>query len=199
MSPQPNARPQAARFTDASLRSQAAFRAIMRAMAQPGRIETIPGRGGAPAPLAPAGAEALVTLCDFETSLWIAPDLAASAQWLRFETGARIAAAQMDAAFALCAAKDLDLSQFSIGTAAYPDRGATIVVQCPALEGGPSLTLAGPGIAATSDFAVAGLPEGFADQSRANHARFPLGVDLVLVSGERLLALPRSTRILEAR
>jgi alpha-D-ribose 1-methylphosphonate 5-triphosphate synthase subunit PhnH len=186
-------------FAESALTSQACFRAIMRAMSRPGRIETMSARVTAPAPLMPAAAAALVTLCDFETSLWIAPGLQAASDWLRFETDARIVSFPMEAGFALCEASELDLLLFPPGTPAYPDRGATLIVQCPALEGGPALTLAGPGIAATVSFSVSGLPAGFSSQLRANRELFPLGVDLVFVSGERLLALPRSSRILEAR
>jgi alpha-D-ribose 1-methylphosphonate 5-triphosphate synthase subunit PhnH len=188
-----------ARFAESALTSQACFRAIMRAMSQPGRIETLSGHSSAPAPLMPAAAAALVTLCDFEASMWIAPGLSAASDWLRFTTDARLAPTPRDANFSLCEASELNLAQFCIGTPAYPDRGATVMVQCPALEGGPAITLAGPGIAATASLSVAGLPADFPSQLRPNHALFPLGVDLIFVSGERLLALPRSTRILEAR
>jgi alpha-D-ribose 1-methylphosphonate 5-triphosphate synthase subunit PhnH len=188
----------AAQFAEPALQSQASFRAIMRAMSRPGRIETMPERL-APAPLMPAAAAALVALCDFETSLWIAPGLSAAADWLRFQTDARLAPTAMEASFALCEASELDLLQFSTGTPAYPDRSATLIVQCPALEGGPTMVLAGPGIAATASFSVAGLPADFTAQLRTNQALFPLGVDFVFVSDERLLALPRLTRILEAR
>jgi alpha-D-ribose 1-methylphosphonate 5-triphosphate synthase subunit PhnH len=188
-----------ARFADSALTSQACFRAIMRAMSQPGRIETLSGHSSAPPPLMPAAAAALVTLCDFETGLWVAPGLSAACGWLRFETGARLVAEPSQAGFALCEAGERDLSQFHAGTPTYPDRSATLIVQCPALEGGPALTLAGPGIAATASFSVAGLPADFSAQLRTNRALFPLGVDLLFASGDRLLALPRSTRILEAR
>lgn len=182
-----------------SIRSQRAFRRIMDAMARPGLIVSVDAAHDAPQLLAPAAAAALVTLCDFETSLWLSPRFAEAAAWLRFQTDARIAAEAGDAAFALVEAGELDLAAFHPGTPAYPDRGATVVVQCPSLAGGPELTLAGPGIASTERFKVAGLPAGFAAQARANRQRFPLGVDLIFACGPDILALPRSTRILEAR
>jgi alpha-D-ribose 1-methylphosphonate 5-triphosphate synthase subunit PhnH len=42
---------------------------------------------------------------------------------------------------------------------------------------------------------VAGLPLEFWDAARANAARFPRGVDLLLCAGDRLAALPRTTRV----
>jgi alpha-D-ribose 1-methylphosphonate 5-triphosphate synthase subunit PhnH len=190
--------PDATAFPEGALRSQAVFRTLMRATSSPGGIEVIADHFGQPAPLMPAAAACLTTLCDFETSLWVSPGLGETVDWLRFETDARLAPHPMEAAFALVEADKIDLSFFFGGTQAYPDRGASLVIQCPDLEGGPALTLAGPGIAATASFSVAGLPDDFATQLRANHALFPLGVDLIFVSGVRLLALPRSTRILEA-
>ncbi len=186
-------------FPEAVLRAQASFRTLMRAMSEPGLIETMPGAHLCPAPLMPAAAAVLTTLCDFETSLWVAPELSAASDWLRFETDARLVAHPLEAAFSLVTAQALDLAQFPAGDPAYPDRGATIIVQCPALAGGPEHMLAGPGIAATRRFAVAGLPDGFAAQAKANQALFPLGVDLIFVSGDALTALPRSTRMLETR
>lgn len=182
-----------------SVRSQKAFRSIMQAMAQPGLIVTLDGFGEAPGPLMPAATATLVTLCDFETSLWVSPRFLEAAAWLRFQTDARVAAEAADAAFGLVEAAELDIAAFDAGSPAYPDRGATVVVQCPSLTDGPALSLAGPGIAATERFAVAGLPAGFAAQARASRQRFPLGIDLLFACGADILALPRSTRILEGR
>jgi alpha-D-ribose 1-methylphosphonate 5-triphosphate synthase subunit PhnH len=196
-----------------AFRSQRAFRRLMEAMARPGLIVSLDSPTQAPAqlaidpptPLAPAAAEALVALCDVEVTLWLSPAFAGVADWLRFQTDARMAARASDAAFALVAASELDLAAFNPGTPAYPDCGATVVVQCPSLRDGPSLsdgpalTLAGPGIAATQRFAVAGLPGDFVAQAAANRRRFPLGVDLIFASGAQIVALPRSTRILEGR
>ncbi len=79
------------------------------------------------------------------------------------------------------------LDRFAIGTPAYPDRSATLIVEVAALapEGA---RLSGPGI---RDQARLNLPEVAA--FRANRALFPQGVDLFLTCGTRLAALPRST------
>jgi alpha-D-ribose 1-methylphosphonate 5-triphosphate synthase subunit PhnH len=82
-------------FADPAFESQAAFRAILRAIASPGAIEPC-GRGlKPPSPLSPAAAAAILTLADFETPLWIAPSLAEwgeAAAYLKFHTGAPLAA-----------------------------------------------------------------------------------------------------------
>ena len=43
-----------------------------------------------------------------------------------------------------------------------------------------------------------GLPADFPAQWAVNNAQFPRGVDVVLCAGDRLAALPRTTRISEA-
>ena len=91
-------------FADPAFESQAAFRAILKAIASPGAIEAC-GKGLAPPPpLAPAAAAAILTLADFETPLWIAPSLAANGEavaYLKFHTGVLNAASPDEAAFAL--------------------------------------------------------------------------------------------------
>jgi alpha-D-ribose 1-methylphosphonate 5-triphosphate synthase subunit PhnH len=42
---------------------------------------------------------------------------------------------------------------------------------------------------------VEGLTAAVWSQLRDNHAAFPRGIDLVLVAGSRLAALPRTTRV----
>lgn len=185
-------------FADAVIDSQLVFRAVMRAMAEPGRIETLTLRLAPPAPITPATAGVVLALCDADTRLWLSPAMAtpAASGYLGFHSDARLAAAPGEAAFAVVEAPELALGLFDVGTPAYPDRGATVIVQCPSLTDGPRLTLAGPGIAAAAAFASAGLPADFVAQLRANRARFPLGVDLIFTAGNQLAALPRSTRIL---
>ncbi len=142
-------------FADPVFESQAAFRAILAAMARPGAILAC-GEGLAPpAPLSPAAAAAILALADFETPLWIAPSLLAGgiASYLKFHTGAPLAASPDKAAFALidAAADALRLADFAQGTQEYPDRSTTIVVQLSSLSNGPLLRLAGPGIPRGND------------------------------------------------
>jgi len=44
-------------------------------------------------------------------------------------------------------------------------------------------------------FAAEPLPSDFVDRLQANRELFPRGIDLVLVAGEQVAALPRSTRV----
>ena len=87
------------------------------------------------------------------------------------------------------------LSAFDAGTDERPDRSATLIVQVSGLASGSGRRLSGPGIDGEARLEVNGAPPGFWDAVRANAARFPRGVDLFLCAGDRIAALPRTTRV----
>jgi alpha-D-ribose 1-methylphosphonate 5-triphosphate synthase subunit PhnH len=186
-------------FDDPTRESQAIFRKVMDAVARPGSIHDLPFAPDAPDGLHRAAGAVALTLFDFETATWLDPALRGGSveTWLRFHCGCPLTDDPLKAAFALVA--DIGtaplLASFNQGDAKYPDRSTTLVVQLPALEGGPSVTLTGPGIKGATQLALAGLPEGFWEQVQSNHASFQFGVDLIFTAGDRLTALPRSTRV----
>jgi alpha-D-ribose 1-methylphosphonate 5-triphosphate synthase subunit PhnH len=186
-------------FADPVLDSQRAFRAVLDALSHPGRVVTVPGPDAPPPPLGPASAGVCLTLLDFETPVWL-DALAATAQareYLRFHCGVPLVETPADARFALIAdpVEMPPLAAFDAGTDERPDRSATVVVQVGALVSWTGRRLSGPGIDGEARLAVDGLPLGFWDAVRANTARFPRGVDLLLCAGHRLAALPRTTRV----
>jgi alpha-D-ribose 1-methylphosphonate 5-triphosphate synthase subunit PhnH len=186
-------------FADPVFESQATFRSILGALASPGKIVDAGEALAPPPPLGRAAAAALLTLADFETPLWIAPSFAGSGveAYLKFHTGAPLAAAPGSAAFALADAESgvLDFKHFSQGTAEYPDRSTTLILQARRLTPGVGLRLVGPGVPGASALDVAPLPADFLAQWAANHASFPLGIDLILTAGSRLAALSRSISV----
>lgn len=176
-------------FANPAHDSANAFRPILRAMARPGTVEPV---SGAQAPgLSIAAATVIATLCDPETPLFLGAsvDMPALRDWITFQTGAPIVAAP-DAMFALGRWQDMPLDEFAIGTAQYPDRSATLIVECDALDVTGGATLRGPGI---RDTARMTLPD--ADALRANAALFPLGLDFLWTCEGAVAALPRSTKV----
>lgn len=187
-------------FADPVFDAQSTFRALMDAMARPGTVACVRAATKPPAPLSPAAAAALVTLCDFDTPVWLDAALAAGAgvvDWIRTQTGAEIVRDPAQAAFAVVAdaAAIPSLERFALGTQEYPDRSTTLVVQVPGLEGGERLVLAGPGAAGQVVVAPRGLPAGFVERLEGNRALFPRGVDIVLAGADGVLCLPRTTRV----
>jgi alpha-D-ribose 1-methylphosphonate 5-triphosphate synthase subunit PhnH len=189
-------------FRDPPRDTQGVFRVVMNAMARPGRILPLRVGFNCPVPLSPAAAAILIALADYETPIWLDRALGSAegvTEFLRFHTGARIVGEPEEAGFAViaeAAAAPL-LASFAQGTPDYPDRSATLIyqVEYPMAEG---WTLAGPGIAGEARFRAAPLTADFVSQRHANRA-FPLGVDVLFTASGAIAALPRSTRILEAR
>ncbi|WP_163851210.1 phosphonate C-P lyase system protein PhnH [Pseudooceanicola aestuarii] len=177
-------------FSDAPAQSARAFRAALEGLARPGTVQVLADLASAPAPTSPAAATLLLTLCDQTTPLHLAGDhdCAPLRDWVTFHTGAPLTGAA-DAVFALGAWDALTpLDRFAIGTAEYPDRSATLIVDgWPALR---NVTLRGPGLKGDGP---ARLPEVTA--FRDNRALFPLGQDFYFTEGARLWALPRSTEV----
>ncbi|HEV7258112.1 MAG TPA: phosphonate C-P lyase system protein PhnH [Bosea sp. (in: a-proteobacteria)] len=189
-------------FSDPVFQSQSAFRALLAALSEPGTRQQVAVEITPPEALQAATATALLTLADYETPIWLPPawrDGPAGA-WLRFHCGAALVAEPGKATFAVIDGLSLEppLSAFDAGSDQFPDRSTTVIVQCGALEGGEATTLTGPGIAGARVIAPSGLHAGFWAEVAANNARYPLGIDLLLSTGDAVVGLPRSTRIGEA-
>jgi alpha-D-ribose 1-methylphosphonate 5-triphosphate synthase subunit PhnH len=180
--------------------SQIVFRAVMNAMARPGSVHTIAETVRAPSVMMSATAAVALALFDHDTPVWLDQDFASvadMASWLRFQTGAPLTADASQAAFALLAkgAAMPVFEAFALGTPEYPDRSTTLVVQVETLTAGDEFTLSGPGIQGASSLRAGTLPADFVARMQANRGLFPLGVDLLLVSGNDLVALPRSVHV----
>lgn len=179
------------------LDSQRVFRAVLEAMAHPGRVVDVPEPEAAPPPLHLAAAAVCLALADVDTPLWA--DAGAGTdetrEFFRFHCGCPLVDDPGMALFALIAQPDVmpELSRFNRGTDEGPDRSATLVVQVAALEAGRGRRLTGPGIAGQTLLEIRDLPSRFSRGRRENHALFPRGVDVLLTAGRRLAALPRTT------
>jgi alpha-D-ribose 1-methylphosphonate 5-triphosphate synthase subunit PhnH len=188
-------------FPDPVHGAQAGFRTLLGALSEPGTTHALVAQIGPPPTLHAATAICLLTLADQDTKLWLSPRLASeAATYLRFHCGAPLTSVAMDANFAVLTVADhIDLSTFNVGDDRYPDRSTTVIIQCAALRGGTLVSLTGPGVREALSIAPAGLSGDFWQQAADNHARYPLGIDLLLVSGSEVIALPRSTSITLAK
>lgn len=182
-------------FADPVQDSQACFRAVLEAMARPGRTHAVAALDPPPG-LDPATAAVLLTLADADTPLWLDPAATPARDWITFHCGAPAAAAEF-AVLAL-ALEPVRLDAFPAGTDDAPELGATIILQVAALGRGTAFGLSGPGLAAPALLEVDGLPADFVVKWAANHALFPRGVDVILCAGDRIAALPRTVQIREA-
>ena len=182
-------------FADPVRDAQRGFRAVLDSMSHPGRIARVTGVDG-PAPLGTAAASVLLTLVDHETPLWLDPDAEAARRWIAFHCGAPIVAQPDSCGFALALSLP-SLESLTAGTHESPETSATVICQVESLEFGAAFRLTGPGLRESTVLTVSGLPRDFASIWRRNHALFPRGIDLILCSGDRLTALPRTVSIEE--
>ncbi|KIC24704.1 MULTISPECIES: phosphonate C-P lyase system protein PhnH [unclassified Leisingera] len=175
-------------FSNPPVAAAHAFRAAMNAMARPGKLQDITG-AEPPEGISIAAGSLLLTLCDPETGVYLAPDVDTDALrgWLTFHTGAPVVPAE-HADFALGSWDALlPLNRFRIGTPEYPDRSATLIVETPGFAM-PNAVLNGPGIRSAIRMQ---LPELAAFQNNA--ALYPLGMDFFFTAGSQVAGLPRST------
>lgn len=188
--------PLSAGFTDPVHDAQAAFRCVLDALARPGQRFALgrPIRGLAQGP---AMAHLLLALTDDDTAVWWQQSDRAAAGWLRFHTGAVLAASSAEAAFAVLdnAALMPPLDTFAAGSVDFPERSATLLLEVTSLDAGPAVEWRGPGIRDMRTVRIAGLPDKFWTQWQANHAAFPQGVDIIFTCAEAAMGLPRTTRV----
>jgi len=183
-------------FADPVAGAQSCFRAVLDAMARPGRIREVGTDLTPPVPLAPATAAVLLTLLDYDTPVWLDPASAAACSWVGFHSGAPIVAAIGACSFAVALSLP-ELPTLPAGTHEAPEEAATLILQVNALGCGRTYRLTGPGLHAPALLSVDGLPAGFASSWQENHALFPRGIDIVLCAGKSLAALPRSVALQE--
>jgi alpha-D-ribose 1-methylphosphonate 5-triphosphate synthase subunit PhnH len=178
--------------------AQQIFRAVLEAASHPGRIVSLTGAPAGPGGLSAAAAACLLTLADGDTPVWLAAEIDRPEirDFLRFHAGAPIVTQRAEAAFAVLAASTPHLLEgFNLGTDAYPDRSATLIVEVPDLRVGPPRQWHGPGIDRRAAVTIAGLSDDFWQDWAANHGLFPCGVDIVFTAGTELSALPRSIAV----
>jgi alpha-D-ribose 1-methylphosphonate 5-triphosphate synthase subunit PhnH len=187
-------------FADKVLSAQSTFRSVMDAMARPGSVQRIAAIAGTPRPMMPGTAAIALTLFDHDTPLWLDPAMSATpdaAKWLKFHTSAPVVSDPSVSAFALVAdAASLPvLDRFSFGTPEYPDRSTTLILQVDSLTEGPALELRGPGIDGAATLRAAIKPLDLFERLSINATLFPRGIDVVLVAGDAIAAIPRTTRL----
>ena len=186
-----------AAFSDPVGDAQAAFRAVLGCMAEPGTVQTLSRVPAAVRGLGPAAAALALTLADFETPVWLGDGCQPAGSWLRFHCGTPIVGEPGRARFAFADAGAAlpDPESFDLGTDEFPDRSATLIVELPDLQAGKGLRLSGPGISAAHRLEAAGLAPGFWARRAALAPLFPRGLDLILTCGARMAALPRTIRV----
>ncbi|HVW92450.1 MAG TPA: phosphonate C-P lyase system protein PhnH [Devosia sp.] len=165
--------------------TNATFEALLWSLSRPGEIRNLPV----------AGIEMVAeSLCDREVSLFCF-DEALAARLKR--TGVRPAPLE-EADYVLAdggigAARAARLAVVNPGTMIYPEASATVIAGG-RIGQGTTLRLSGPGIAGATTIAVGDIDPAFW-AVRNEACRYPLGWDVFVVDGDRVVGLPRSTKL----
>jgi alpha-D-ribose 1-methylphosphonate 5-triphosphate synthase subunit PhnH len=188
-------------FADKVLSAQSIFRSVMEAMARPGRVQQVIAGVGTPGPLMHGAAAMALTLFDHDTPIWLDARMRRSpevAKWLKFHSGAPVVDDSSISSFALIGEGGAlpDLSCFALGSNEYPDRSTTLVIQVSSLTDGRDYELRGPGIDGAITLRATIEPTDLFERLSINEALFPRGIDVVLVSGNAIVAIPRTTRLI---
>ena len=187
-------------FADKVLSAQSTFRSVMDAMARPGSVRRIQSGAGTPAAMMRGSAAIALTLFDHDTPIWLdsamseTPDVS---KWLKFHTSAPVIADSSIASFALIGypAHLPPLDRFAFGSNEYPDRSTTLILQVDSLTQGTVFELRGPGIDGMATLRAEIRPHDLFERLAVNSALFPRGIDVVLVAGDSVVAIPRTTRL----
>lgn len=178
--------------------AQHSFRRLLKAMSEPGIIVSMHQHKHGWQPLSPATTSVLLTLADNDTPVWLSAsvDNDIARQNLRFHINAPLVEQPQHALFAVTDASISaeQLNALSAGSAIAPETSATLIVQLSSLSGGRMLRLTGAGINEERMIAPQ-LPECILHELTERPHPFPLGVDLILTCGDRLLAIPRTTHV----
>lgn len=184
--------------------SQRLFRQLLTAMSEPGTLLALEAPSPPSADIGPALWGSLLTLCDLDTRVWLAPELDTPAlrEALLFHTGCRLTDEPAQADFALVTPATMrDAPDFAQGSDEHPERSTTLLVALDTLvtadSAGGSWRLSGPGIPGQRALGVGESARPLMRRLAANRERFPCGLDAILACGGRLAALPRTTRLEE--
>lgn len=161
---------------------QTVFRQLMRAFSFPGRIETLVN--------GEALTQTLATLVDREATLTDPQNLLDALTLQRLQ--AHMTKPE-HAQFIVADGSQSPTFEPSLGTLESPEFGVTILLKVTALGEGIGLQLTGPGIASTQALAVSGLDSVWLERRQVWNEDFPLGVDLILIDANSIVALPRTT------
>ena len=174
--------------------AQQVFRHALKALSEPGLIQTVADVPGLDR-LAPATYALCLSLLDSDTPLWLSPSLDTPSVRtnLTFHCGCPIVDQPQQAAFAILDGRqDTDISAFNTGSDRDPHLSCTVLLQLDSLDTGTATLWRGPGIL---DKRTMCLPLSSNFWAQRERQPFPQGIDLFLTADSRIVGLPRSTKI----
>ncbi|WP_316859546.1 phosphonate C-P lyase system protein PhnH [uncultured Cohaesibacter sp.] len=173
--------------SDKEARTNRCFEALLWALSRPGQVRDLPEVGEA---------QIIEALLDRECCAHLAPGLAndeiVSAKFIATRAE-RVEIDRADHVFVGHLDDCASLSCLKTGSDLYPDDGATLVVRAD-IGFGQRVRLSGPGVDGSLEIGTGRLPLDFWSQ-RARLVRYPMGFEIFLLDGNRVIGIPRSTKV----
>jgi alpha-D-ribose 1-methylphosphonate 5-triphosphate synthase subunit PhnH len=170
-------------LTEFEEKTQTAFRSLMLALSYPGRLYALPG----------GSAVVAETLVDLETAYFVVSNNIHLQDALRLSGAKKRNADEASYQFYDNAETNLHhILQAPIGTLLEPDKAATLVIATN-FANGKVVRLSGPGIQNFTRIQIDVLEDFWNIRAEAVH--YPLGWDVFFVDGERVMGLPRTTKL----
>lgn len=167
---------------------QHTFRSILEAMSRPGMVQAIASDQQSDT----LGA-VLATLLDGTVSLADPESLIEAAAWPMMQANQ---ADSEQADFIVCEGKSSVSMTPKLGTLEGPEQSATLILKVQSLtQGDMTLSFSGPGVNGTKTVQLSGLNPDWLTHREDWVCEFPLGVDLLLVDEQGLMAIPRTTKV----
>lgn len=184
-------------FNEPAQKSQTTFKALLEALARPGRLFTLPAPETVVPGLSPASAAIALTIIDFETPVWLDKSSQLAAEYIQFHCGCHIVDDPKQATFAFAISFDAlpPLEHFKLGTDEEPEDSTTLVVGVASLANESSLALTGPGIENEHCLKAAGLTDPRIRERAALSPLFPRGLDFFLTCEHQVVGISRTTQI----
>jgi len=180
--------------------SQRIFRSLLDAMANPGRIITLPKIGIETPAANKYPLLLLMTLLDHEASFCVmGGDQTQVTEYLKTNTGSKESGLGNSDFILVYGGSSCGLIQGArVGTLEYPDESATVIYDIDSIgagEMGVLLELSGPGIAGKRKVGASGIEQTEIEDVLAMRD-YPLGLDLIFsdIAG-RIVCIPRSTTV----
>ena len=164
--------------SDFEARTNATYEALMWALSRPGLPRDLPAAGQA---------GIIETLIDRECSVYCEDPAMAG---LAARSGAALVAPDK-ADHLFLSQPPVQLTGLRQGSDMYPEEGATLVIPV-SLGAGDPLRLTGPGVNGVVTLSLSGIPQGFWAE-RAREMRYPMGFELFLLDGAKVIGIPRTT------
>ena len=189
-------------FSDKPVDSQTTFRHILTSMSEPGVISTLTASGSF-GKMSASMASIGQTLADATTSIYLSPNLLVdndAIDNIKFYIESPITDEKEKSDFAFINNDDLESSykdfvNFPQGNNEYPELSTTIIVGVDSFEAGQKIKMTGPGIESERTMQLGNVSSEYLEYLVNRAPKFPLGLDFIFTCGDKILCLPKTTKL----